>query len=191
MQADDDEVVREIDVYFNHNEQWQLIQFPLIPIYFDPVTVQDAKYKPIHKKMEFLGKKSAAYDDFHFSSSRVAQDTSMAAGIICDDAMYLAPIDTALQMRSSVKNLHKAKGEYQEEEEEEEKDENSETETNADGLQQVTLKRKESERAQASREQSYAYLSKKEDMEPWQHLKVNAIGSAESDNILAHLHSRS
>ena len=45
----------------------------------------------------------------------------------------------------------------------------------------VQIKRKETERSQSVRLQSFAHLKSKEDAEPWQHLRVQAIGSEESE----------
>jgi hypothetical protein len=39
------------------------------------------------------------------------------------------------------------------------------------------LKRKESERAQSARVQSFTHLKKQESLEPWINLKVNEIGN--------------
>jgi hypothetical protein len=45
------------------------------------------------------------------------------------------------------------------------------------------MKRKETDRIQSARLQSYAYLKDQVDREPWQHLQVNAMGSEASDML--------
>lgn len=45
-----------------------------------------------------------------------------------------------------------------------------------DNVKQIQLKRKESERAQSARLQSYTYLKQQEELEPWVHLKPFPIG---------------
>ena len=81
-------------------------------------------------------------------------------------------------MRPCLKRLHQLKVD----------DENFIVDDNEDGAmqgsdyeedaqpKQVQLKRKESERAQAARENSYAYLQKKEENESWISLGINDIG---------------
>ena len=46
-----------------------------------------------------------------YCSSRVAQDTCLAAGVINDNAMHISEVTNVLQMRTSYKKLQEGKGE--------------------------------------------------------------------------------
>jgi hypothetical protein len=177
---EDDEVVREIDVFLCSSLSLQLLQFPLVPVYTPPMPIKAAKMKPKHRKMELLI--GDYLDDPNiqtYCSSRVAQEACLAAGIISDNAMHISEIKNVLQMRTSYKKLQEGKGEMIEQMIDDDEKDNSEEE--GEGLQQVQLKRKESERAQASRVNSFAYAVQQENQEDWIELEVHDIGSEESE----------
>ncbi len=183
---DEDEVVREIDVYITENLDLYLTQFPLKPVYADQVDIKTAIFKPNHKKLELtIPYSSEALRAFEnhgsgakyqkYVSSAVAQNICLGAAVISNNAMHITPIKSVLQLRPSFKNLQ-TKGETTEEMFDEEKEGNPEADGTADGLQHVQLKRKESDRAQSQRTQSYTFLQSQEESEAWYSLKVNAIG---------------
>ena len=51
------------------------------------------------------------------------------------------------------------------------------------------MKRKESDRAQSLKLQSFSYLKVLEDAEPWQNLNVHGFGSNESNRIFESMHN--
>ena len=183
----DDEVIREVDVFVTDNLPLFLLQFPLKPVYADSIEITSGKFKPVHKKLELEvplvlpenypreSMNSTIPKSQKYQSSMVAQDACLGAAIIKDNAMYITPIQSVLQLRPSFKNMSSFKGEMIEQME----DDSPETEVNeteGGALQQVTLKRKESEKAQSTRVQSFAYLQAKEELEPWKELTINPIG---------------
>lgn len=179
-QGEDDEVVRELDVFLSSSLNLHLLQFPLIPVYTPPMPIKAAKLKPKHRKMELqIGENLDDPQCQTYCSSRVAQDTCLAAGVINDNAMHISEVTNVLQMRTSYKKLQEGKGEMIEQMLDDDEKEQSDNE--GDGLQQVQLKRKESERAQASRVNSFAYLAQQEGQENWLELDVYGIGSQESE----------
>lgn len=164
---DSDEVIRELDVFVTNNLDLHLIQFPLKPVYSDPINAKNARFKPNHKKLEiditFPGNiipknegRSEPPEFQTFTSSVVAHNTSLAAGIIHDNKFYIVPVADALQLRPSFQNLIQ-KIETVEDIDDEPLDDDNNNEQ-GEGLQQVQLKRKESERAQSARVQSYTHL---------------------------------
>lgn len=183
---DDDEVIREVDVFVTDSLPLFLLQFPLKPVYADSIDISSGRFKPQHKKLE-LEVPFAIPDNYpkdnlsgipksqKYQSSKVAQDACLGAGIVKDNEMYITPIQNVLQLRPSFKNMQSFRGEVIEAME----DEQADVEVNegeAEGLQQVTLKRKESEKAQSTRVQSFAYLQAQEELEPWRDLTIHNIG---------------
>jgi DNA-directed RNA polymerase-3 subunit RPC5 len=197
MEDFQDEVVREIDVFVTDSVPLFLLQFPLKPVYADSIDISAAKFKPVHKKMEldvpFLVPESYPRENIanvpktqKFQSSVVAQEACLGAGIVKDNTMYITPIQSVLQLRPSFKNMLSSRAEITEQMDDDVPDAEP-AEGEGDGLQQVTLKRKESEKAQSSRIQSYSYLKAQEDHEQWKELVISTIGTAA--HILAAAHS--
>lgn len=199
----DDEVIREVDVFVTDKLPLFLLQFPLKPVYADSIEITSGKFKPVHKKLELEvplvlpenypreSMNSTIPKSQKYQSSMVAQDACLGAAIIKDNAMYITPIQSVLQLRPSFKNMSSFKGEMIEQME----DDSPETEVNESeggALQQVTLKRKESEKAQSTRVQSFAYLQAKEELEPWKELIINPIGKTREIIYFPHsVHSNS
>jgi hypothetical protein len=179
---EEDEVLRELDVYISDNLDLFLAQFPLKPVYADPIAINSAKCKPFHNKFElevpyskavistFDANKNSVSSQL-LTSSVVAQRTSLGAGVIKDNIMYITPISSVVQFRPSFKNIQSR--EIIEDEEEI----HSEVVKGSEELKQVQLKRKETERAQSTRVQSYSHIQSQEELEPWQKLAVYDIGS--------------
>ena len=190
----EDEVIREIDVYVTDSLPLYLLQFPLKPVYADSIDISSGKFKPVHKKMEleipFLVPENYPRENLKnlpklqkYQSSAAGQETSLGAGIIQDNAMFITPIKSVLQLRPSFKDMQSFRGEVIEQIDDELETEPVEGQQEGDGLQQVTLKRKESERAQSSRVQSFSYLKAQEEQESWKELVVNNIGIVYCDMI--------
>lgn len=188
---DDDEVIREVDVYVTNNLDLFVTQFPLKPVYADPIEVKTAKFKPNHVKLELevpysneslSNFENRKYVDMNqtFSSSTVALNANLGAAIIQINTMYINPITSVLQLKPSFKNLKSreiieqmADDDFIDDNDEDKRDN---VKIEAKNLQQVQMKRKESERAMSARLQSFAYLQQQEELEPWVSLQVYEIG---------------
>ena len=179
---EEDEVIRELDVYVTNDQlRLYLAQFPLKPVYADPLTVKSAKYKPNHHIVELTVPYSthaqASFDQSldhdktqKYLSNEIVQNNCLATAFISQDTLYLSPVEKVLQFRPSLKQSNgmtklEAMEMTQDMDalEEEENQANNKPENN---LQQVQLKRKESERAQSARLQSYSYLKQQQENEP-------------------------
>lgn len=198
-----DEVIREIDVFVTDSVPLYLLQFPLKPVYADTIDISGARFKQVHKKMEldipFLVPDNYPRESLKelpktqkFQSSAVAQDACLGTGIVKDNCMYISPIQSVLQLRPSFKNMQSFRSEITEQMEDD-LPEGETVEGEGEALQQVTLKRKESEKAQSNRIQSFAYLKAQEEHEPWKELVVSNIGKRfiSTDNPSALLFSHS
>jgi hypothetical protein len=196
MTADDedDEVIREIDVFVTDATfPLYLAQFPLKPVYASPPVVKSAKYKQNHHMVElqvpYASNVLKAFDNSmsndneqKFMSTLVETSNALATGFIAADCLYISPIDNVLQLRPSAKQsngmtkLEALEFTQDLDAYEEEEALAQGTLEKTDTVQQVQLKRKESERAQSARLQSYSYLKQQEESEPWRGMKVHAIG---------------
>jgi len=203
---EDDEVIREIDVFIVDELELFLTQFPLKPVYADVPIVSSARYKPKHHKLELTVPYPTTlqqnFDTFcdkethqKLISSEVLQSNCLGAAFINNERMFISPIKEVLQLRPVMKQSHQSMkieemDDYSEEENETEdptvsnnNNNNSANKETGEGVQQIQLKRKESERAQSARLQSYSYIKQQEDTEPWHLMKVYPIGSTQSDEI--------
>ena len=63
-------------------------------------------------------------------------------------------------------------------------DSDNESKGNDEILHQISLKRKESEKAQATRLQSYSYIHAQEEAEDWKKIEIHHINSAEVSSII-------
>mmetsp|Transcript_333 Transcript_333/g.617 ORF Transcript_333/g.617 Transcript_333/m.617 type:complete len:207 (+) Transcript_333:47-667(+) len=188
MSECDDEVVREIDVYMSDMTQLHLLQFPLRPVYAAPPNAKSARFKPKHRKLEL----NVPYNPAIFAadmpptgtsqtlcSSRLDHNTFLAAGVMRDGAIHITPVQEVLQLRPSFDGLA-----YPTEIIEAMSDEENGEAGHADSkqpLQQVHMRRKENERSEASRLNSYTYAKTKEENEPWVDLSVHTIDSEETE----------
>jgi DNA-directed RNA polymerase-3 subunit RPC5 len=186
MTTMDDEVIRELDVFVTDDTPLFLLQFPLKPVYADSIDISSGKFKPKHKKLEldipFVVPENYPRENLanvpktqKYQSSVVGLDACLGAGIIKDNAMYITPIQSVLQLRPSFKDMNSFRSEVVEQMDDDVAD-NEVQEGEGEGLQQVTLKRKESEKAQSSRVQSFTYLKAQEELEAWRTLTINNIG---------------
>lgn len=201
---EEDEVIRELDVFVNNDMLLYLAQFPLKPVYSEPIDVQTAKFKPNHHKIEISApyppsirkailateKASTASEVLtqKFVSSEIEQSNTLMTGFIQNNQLFLSSIDHVLQFHPLMNQEHanikvellEADTEYDKiGEEESGAMGGGNSSSNAGGgenAKSIQLKRKESEKAQNARLQSYSYLKQQEDAEPWINLKPYAIG---------------
>lgn len=189
---EDDEVLRELDIYVTDELQLYLAQYPLRPVYAEPLNVSSAKMKPNSNKIElavpFPPNLQKSFDvppseQFQrFQSSEIKPANPLGAAFIYEDKFIISPISSVLQFRPSMKQSFggaTTKAETIEMAPEVDVD-NLEIDQ-SDTIQQIQLKRKESERAKAARLQSFSYLKAQEEREPWQPMQVHAIGSRASE----------
>lgn len=105
------------------------------------------------------------------ASTVVPAKTHYAVGVVRDGRLHLTPIKSVLQMRPSVRHMDAltapAKATDSDESDEEGKDEGEDEPREV----QVQFKRRESEKAQAARKKSHAYLQKQVNDEPWVYLQ--------------------
>ena len=199
MSAIVDEVVREVDVYLTEDLSLYLLQFPLKPVYADSIDISSARIKPQHKKIE-LDVPLVLPENYpreslrdipksqKYQSSTVAHDVCLGAAIIKDNNMYITPIQNVLQLRPSFKNMQSFRGEVVEQMDEDQPEgEFGGDGGDGEGMQQVQLKRKESERAQSARIQSFAYIQAQEEQEAWRELEVHPIGTVATVYIQLYL----
>jgi hypothetical protein len=187
-----DEVIRELDVYVTDKLELYLAQFPLKPVYSDPPNVHSAKVKPKSNKFELsipypnnLQKSYdlPAHERFQkLQSSELSTTNSFAAAFIAEERFIITPISSIQQFRPSMSHLYSNPATKVETVELAEPDVDNNLEVEAsDTIQQIQLKRKESERAKAARLQSYGYLKAQEEREAAIPAKVYLIGSDESN----------
>lgn len=187
----DDEVLRELDIFVTDELQLYLAQYPLKPVYSEPLNVSSAKMKPNCNKIElsvpFPASMQKSFDVSpserfqRFQSSEIKPSNPLGAAFIFEDKFIISPISSVQQFRPSMKNAlgGASKAETIEMAPDVELD-NLEIDQ-SDTIQQIQLKRKESERAKATRLQSFSYLKAQEEREPWQNMKIYSIGSRASE----------
>lgn len=193
---DDDEVIRELDVFVTDSTlDLFLLQFPLRPQFAGatiPPRFPSARFKKQFKKLEveipfespssssssassFSHNKPAIKQTFH--SATVARGTCLAAAIIRDNAMHITPLQDVLQMRPLFKSKQ-GTGSWGAKDE---ADDDSEGEDVKDlPVEQVHMKRRETERTQSARTQSYTHMQQQEEGDPWLRLTAYGMETPES-----------
>lgn len=176
----DDIVVRELDVYVTDSTlDLFLLQFPLRPIYAEPPLIPAARFKPVHKRIEievpFASNNPLVSDhgqiNQKFHSATVARGTCLAAAVIRDNAMHITSIQDVLQLRPSFKSMQTHAWENVESMSDDEKDVMDDT-----PVEQIQMKRSETESSQSARTQSYAHLQLEEEKEQWHRLQIHEAG---------------
>jgi len=196
VDADDDEIVREIDVYISPTltQQLHLIQFPLTPAaastdhHHAPRSATTARYKPRNQLLELDF--PVAHDSFAtqkrangipygldlkqrtYTSHSIDPTTHTALGLVSSNgtSIHLIPlVHPVQQMRPSFKHID---------------DVNAEREGGDSGIlqeevpagepgeQPILLKKKESDKTIAIRQSSYAYKKALQAAEEWIDLQV-------------------
>ena len=177
--GEEDEVVREIDVVLTGFDDCSLLQFPLRPIFADSPHIVDCKLKPVNKRLR-MDIVNGAYSQLH-TSSVVCPDANLCVGVIRNGALHLSPLSTVYQMRPCFDEVL-----FDDEEAVEIPKEKAEDK--AAVIQQVHVRAKESERARASKEQSYSSLMKRVEEEPFQTLRVFPMNAEESSQLFESLY---
>ena len=108
------------------------------------------------------------------SSTKVPMQTNMGVGVFQNGEFHINPVKTVVQMRPSFEKL-KAR-EVIEDMSSGDEDDDNEVSGSAP-LQQVHLRRKESDRVETSRAHSYSYLQAQEESDPWIPLRVHDPGT--------------
>ena len=178
----DDDIIRELDVYITDSAlDIFLLQFPLRPIYAEPPHIQAARFKPNHKRIEVeipFNSNNPAMGGDHgqinqkFHSATVARGTCLAAAVIRDGAMHMTYLQEVLQLRPSFKSMQTHAWENVESMSDDEREIVKET-----PVEQIQMKRRESESNQSARTQSYAHLQMEEEKEQWHRLQVHPAGN--------------
>ena len=180
--SDQDDIIREIDVFVTDSTlDLFLLQFPLRPIYAEPPHIQAARFKPNHRKIEIeipFTSSNAAMGGDHgqinqkFHSATVARGTCLAAAVIRDNAMHITSLQEAMQLRPSFKSMQTHAWENVESMSDEERDVPKDT-----PVEQIQMKRRETDSNQSQRTSSYAHLQAEEDKEIWHRLQVLPAGT--------------
>lgn len=195
-QEEDDPVIRELDVFVTDSDAiLYLLQFPLRPMFMDTPEIVAAKFKPQHRKLQIQlpvtipsrnDNGRSEHPNQTMVSSKLPQRTGMGVAVIRDGAMHITPLSEVLQMRPSFKNIPNTRDEFSDGSESEE-DEDTDKEMKP-ALEQVHMKRKETERWQQARLQSFSYLQAREANEPWQKLQIHPFDSDASNEVVESLY---
>lgn len=127
--TDNDEVIRELDVFVTDELELYLLQLPLKPCYGDTAEIYSAKFKPKHRILEVEGDKTIP----KLSSSVITKSTRLAVAVIRDNVMHITPVKDVLQLRPSFNTLQQ-RGEMVEAMSD---DEDAEDDPKEKGLEQV------------------------------------------------------
>jgi DNA-directed RNA polymerase-3 subunit RPC5 len=187
---EDDEVIREIDVFCSPalTSQLHLIQFPL---QHKPVPLpEQARIRTKHGLMLELDQSLPANigrdgDYFLQKRTHVSQTIPVSTHLALakmiqskddKDALYLVPLEHILQMRPSFNHVDKSVSTDAAVDAE---DDDQDAEPDAKERKPLMFQKKESERATIARQSSYAYKIACEESEEWQVLEVYGRDSAE------------
>jgi hypothetical protein len=160
---DGDEIVREIDVVLTRSSlsssmhfPLSLLQFPLRPVFAESPHIEECKFKPINKRLR-MDIVSGPISQLH-TSAVVCPNANLCVGVMRSGTLNISPLSDVYQMRPC----------FDEVDFDFEEEVGTPLETVEDkvaSIQQVHVRPKESDRARATKEQSYTYLKKKEDEE--------------------------
>lgn len=206
--SDEDEVVRELDVFVSHtalaakSEKLYMLQSPLRAPW-RPYDLEDAskvKYKPtankLHVDIPLQGKgrnvdpesrPGMLLKQLSLVSTAADLATSFAIGTFRGGRMILTPLTEALQLRPSMAHMDAAAAKAAKG-----NDRNADLEMIDEGegakpnLQpvKVNVQRRETERQAEMRLKSYSYHAQQESEEPWRELELLGPDSDEAAGIL-------
>lgn len=169
--GEEDECIRELEVFVTGSLlDVYLMQFPLKPEFANPPAISKVRFKKNFKKMEVeipfessssQGRKPVINQVFH--SATVARNTCLAGMIVHNDAVHLTVFQDILQMRPSFKSKQQP-GSWGKDDVETLSDAEEEKEA---PVEQIHMKRRETERSQSARAQSYSHIQMLEENEPW------------------------
>jgi hypothetical protein len=192
LNEEEDEIVREIDVFLSlspEGSEVYLMQFPLQ--HQELAHAESARIKPHHNLMELSHGTPADIQEFGqyhmptrtFASHTVPVSTHLALGMISNEpgveGLHLIPLSHIIQMRPSFHHVDEATintaSTTAEEDAKRERAEAAKLERKP-----LSFQKKESERAAIARKSSYGYKKGSEEGEPWQSLEVHHDGSMAS-----------
>lgn len=105
---ENDEVIRELDVYVNDKLELYLLQFPLKPCYIHPPPeFKSAKYKPENRKLELDGGASMPCMVSSTLPNTTQIGNNLGIGVIRDNALHITPLQDILQLRPSFEAFQK------------------------------------------------------------------------------------
>ncbi|RHY27677.1 hypothetical protein DYB32_006622 [Aphanomyces invadans] len=195
--ATDDPVVREIPVHLADilRGSIHVVQFPLRPVY-RPMTSRPvhAEYKPVNSMLTL---DYPVHTEDHYNkdddmdmpsrmtlqSSAIAPVSNYAVGVFRDGQLHLTPVTSILQMRPTMSHL----------DDEDEKDDNdmdvstpvAPTSAAAPEEVQVQVVKRQSERALAAMQNSYAYKRSVIQSEKWMDLTINPTEEDEFEQLFS------
>eukprot|EP00903_Cladosiphon_okamuranus_P021669 g19922.t1 len=182
----DDPLDRVLDVYLADEleDHLYLLQYPMRPADRPSSTPLAVKVKAANHllEVEHAIKQGGKHFDKNapaqlrqatqkHTGSRVRPATNFAFGVIRGDEFHLTPVHATMQMRPCFRHIDEAKA--LEVEMDLDDPDNGGAKATAERPQQVSFKKKESERATAARKSTYAYKKSIEDAEPWVPLEVH------------------
>ncbi len=191
-------VIQELDVYFtppSPNVSYYLLQYPMQEIQRRVSPIVGARIKPVNKILEVT--RDIDVDGVHYGADAserlrltslthkgtyIPPVTNYAIGIVRNGALHLSPLEATMQMRPSFDHLRAEPGVEEGGVNGEEKsgsgggDGDTSRERlekrEMDDVEKVIYKKKETDRTQAARRNTYKYKLQKEDREPWIDLEV-------------------
>ncbi|CAK4664724.1 unnamed protein product [Aphanomyces euteiches] len=198
--AEDDPVVREIPVHLAdilRGNMYALNEFPLRPVYraMTNAPVQ-AKYKPVNAMLtlDYPVTMDEHYnkDDnlqmpqrLQLQSTAVAPVSNYAVGVFRGGQLHLTPVSSVLQMRPTMSHLDDNEDEEMEvDDKPEKKSSNTTTGSNVEEIQ-VQFKKRQSERAIAAMQNTYAYRRGIIESEEWVHLNINPTPDDEFEQLFS------
>jgi hypothetical protein len=125
-----------------------------------------------HKKINSLTLRSTAVEE--------AGGCACAIGVVREQQLLLLPLDYTLQLRPDMSYLNAESGKQRKDGEESEEEDIAEEPMTA---VEVTVKRRETERQQQARLNSYSHLQQEEQAEAWVPLQLHAPDSVPADAI--------
>ncbi|RQM22612.1 hypothetical protein B5M09_005537 [Aphanomyces astaci] len=197
--AVDDPVVREIPVHLADilRGNIHVVQFPLRPVY-RPMTSKpvQAKYKPSNS---MLSLDYPLHTEDHYNndddmdipprltlqSSVVAPVSNYAVGVFRDGQLHLTPVTSVLQMRPTMSHLDDDDGDDDHDMEAHPAPSSSNVVAAAAEEVQVQVVKRQSERALAAMQNSYAYKRSVVQSEKWTDLSINANEDDEFEQLFS------
>lgn len=122
------------------------------------------------------------------SSTKISKQTDLAVGVIQNGELHITALADVLQLRPTFLGTFKRDDVEDLDSEEEAAEEEGDEAGGAAPLQQVHMRRKESDRAEASRTQSFAFMQSQEESEPWRRLQVSTPGSEIANDAFVQLY---
>ncbi|KAF0690512.1 Aste57867_18102 [Aphanomyces stellatus] len=195
--AEDDPVVREIPVHLADilKGHIHVVQFPLRPVYRGMTNKPvHAKYKPVNSMLTLdypvnMDEHYNKEDDqqmparLQLQSSAVAPVSNYAVGVFRDGQLHLTPVSSILQMRPSMAHLDEEDDDMDVDEKQEKPKPSS---SNVEEVQ-VQFQKRQSQRALAAMQNSYAYKRSVVQAESWVDLQINHDEEEEFEQLFSEI----